>query len=269
MTVRKSIFITGAASGIGLATAKRFAAEGWFVGLADINAAGLKTTLEAIGRTNGATYLLDVRDRAAWNDALSVFTTAAGGRLDVLLNNAGVASYGYLEDQNDAEVERQLDVNIKGVINGARAALPHLKRTPGAQLVNVSSCASLYGVPKLSVYAATKFAVRGLSEALDIEFARFGVGVKCIMPWFIATPILDAGTAGSNEKMSDALRAGGTPVYTVEECSGAIWNAVHDGTLKHIVGTRGKQLNWLTRLAPGLVRRQLLADVKAGRAPGS
>jgi NAD(P)-dependent dehydrogenase (short-subunit alcohol dehydrogenase family) len=269
MTGRKSIFITGAASGIGLATAKRFAAAGWFVGLADVNAAGLKAALDTIGRQNGATYLLDVRDRAAWGDALSVFATAADGRLDVLLNNAGVASYGYLEDQSDAEVERQLDVNIKGVINGARASLPFLQKTPGSQLVNISSCASLYGAPKLSVYAATKFAVRGLSEALDIEFARFGIGVKCIMPWFIATPILDAGTAGSNEKMSDALREGGTPVYTVEECAGAIWNAVHDKALKHIVGARGKQLSWLTRLTPGLVRRQLLANVKAGRAPGS
>ncbi len=269
MSERKSIFITGAASGIGLATARRFAKEGWFVGLADINAAGLKAGLETIGRQNGATYLLDVRDRAAWDDALSVFTKAAGGRLDVLLNNAGVASFGYLEEQSTEEVERQLDVNIKGVINGARAALPHLKATSGSQLVNVSSCASLYGAPKLSIYAATKFAVRGLSESLDIEFSRFGVGVKCIMPWFIDTPILDAGAVSTNEKMSDAIRAGNTPVYTVEECSGAIWNAVHDTALKHIVGARGRQLSWLTRIAPGMVRRQLLANAKAGKAPGS
>lgn len=269
MTERKSIFITGAASGIGLATAKRFAREGWYVGLADINAAGLKAALEAIGRENGATYLLDVRDRAAWGDALSVFTAAAGGRLDVLLNNAGVASYGYLEEQSSEEVERQLDVNIKGVVNGARAGLPYLRTTSGSQLVNVSSCASLYGPPRLSVYAATKFAVRGFSESLDIEFSRFGVGVKCIMPWFIDTPILDAGAASTNVKMSDAIRDGRTPVYTVDECSDAIWQAVHDTALKHIVGARGKQLSWLTRLAPAMVRRQLLADAKAGRTPGS
>src|SRR5262249_17720572 len=161
MVSRKAIFITGAASGIGLAAAKRFAGEGWFVGLADINAAGLKSALDAIGRDNGATYLLDVRDRAAWDDALSVFVAAAG-RLDVLVNNAGVASYGYLEEQSEDEVARQLDINIKGVVNGARAGLDHLKRTPGSQLINISSCASIYGAPKLSVYCATKFAVRGL-----------------------------------------------------------------------------------------------------------
>jgi NAD(P)-dependent dehydrogenase (short-subunit alcohol dehydrogenase family) len=270
MSIRKAVFITGAASGIGLGAAKRFAKEGWFIGLADINAAGLKAALDAVGGpANGATYLLDVRDGAAWSDALSIFAAASGGRLDVLLNNAGVATYGYLEDQSEDEVARQIDINLKGVVHGARAGLEHLKCTPGSQLVNVSSCASLYGAPKMSINAATKFAVRGLSEALDIEFSRFGVGVKCIMPWFVETPILDAGAAGTNEKMSDALRQGGTPVYSVEECSGVIWDAVHSKDLKHIVGARGRQLAWLTRLFPGLVRRQLAAAERDGKAPGS
>jgi NAD(P)-dependent dehydrogenase (short-subunit alcohol dehydrogenase family) len=269
MSTKKAIFITGAASGIGLGTAKRFAREGWFVGLADIDAAGLKAALEAIGRENGATFLLDVRDAAAWTDALSVFTAASGGRLDVLVNNAGVASYGYIEEQSEDEIARQLDVNIKGVIAGARAALPFLKKTPGAQLVNISSCASLYGAPKLAVYAATKFAVRGLSEALDVEFSRFGVGVKCIMPWFVDTPILDAGTKNSNEKMSDALKAGGAAVYTVEECAGVIFDAVASGELKHIVGKQGRRMALLTRFFPGLVRRQMIRAERQGLAPGS
>jgi NAD(P)-dependent dehydrogenase (short-subunit alcohol dehydrogenase family) len=269
MSTRKAVFITGAASGIGLGTARRFAREGWFVGLADIDAAGLKAALEAVGRANGATFLLDVRDPAAWTDALSVFAAASGGRLDVLVNNAGVASYGYIEEQSEDEIARQLDVNIKGVIAGARAALPFLKKTAGAQLINISSCASLYGAPKLSVYAATKFAVRGLSEALDVEFSRFGVGVKCIMPWFVDTPILDAGSKNSNVKMSDALKAGGSAVYTVEECAGVIFDAVGSGELKHIVGAQGRRMAWLTRLFPGLVRRQMIRAERLGVAPGS
>src|SRR6202000_3473755 len=101
MSTKKAVFITGAASGIGLGTASRFAREGWFVGLADIDAAGLKAALDAIGRDAAASYLLDVRDAEAWTDALSVFAAASGGRLDVLINNAGVASYGYLEEQSD------------------------------------------------------------------------------------------------------------------------------------------------------------------------
>jgi len=269
MSTRKAVFITGAASGIGLGTAKRFVKEGWFVGLADVNAAGLKAALGAVGGpSNGATYLLDVRDRSAWDDALSVFV-AASGRLDVLINNAGIASYGYLEDQSDDEVERQLDINIKGVINGSRAGVDYLKRTPGSQLINISSCASIYGAPKLSVYCATKFAVRGLSEALDIEFSRFGVAVKCIMPFFINTPILDAGASGTNTTMADSIREGGTPVYTVEECAGVIYGSPASKDLKHIVGARGKQLGWLARFAPGMVRRQLTAAERSGKAPGS
>jgi len=270
MSDRKAVFITCAASGIGLGTAKRFAKEGWFVGLADVNAAGLKAALDAIGGpSNGATYLLDVRDRAAWDDALSVFVAASGGRLDALVNNAGVASFGYLEDQSDDEVARQIDINIKGLINGSRAGMEHLKKTPGSQLINVASCASIYGAPKLSVYCATKFAVRGLSEALDIEFARFGVGVKCIMPFYINTPILDAGASGSNETMADSIKAGGAPVYTVEECAGVIYDSVASKELKHIVGARGRQFAWLARLAPGMLRRQLLAADRSGKAPAS
>jgi NAD(P)-dependent dehydrogenase (short-subunit alcohol dehydrogenase family) len=269
MTQRKAVFVTGAASGIGLGTAKRFAREGWFVGLADINAAGLKAALDAIGRENGATYLLDVRDTAAWTDALSVFTAASGGRLDVLVNNAGIASYGYIEDQGEDEIDRQLDINIKGVIAGARAGLPYLKKTPGSQLINVSSCASLYGAPKISVYAATKFAVRGLSESLDIEFSRFGIGVKCIMPWFVDTPILDAGNKNSNEKMSDSLRQGNVPVYTVEDAAGVIWDSVRSNELKHIVGSRGRQLARISRFFPGLVRKQMLKAEREGKPIGS
>ncbi|HWD27670.1 MAG TPA: SDR family oxidoreductase [Rhizomicrobium sp.] len=269
MTDRKAVFITGAASGIGLGTAKRFAKEGWFVGLADINAAGLKSALDAIGPPNGATYLLDVRDSAAWTDALSVFAAASGGRLDALINNAGVATYGYLEDQSDDEVARQLDVNVKGMIAGARAAVPYLKKTPGAQLVNVASAAAFYGAPKMSVYCASKFAIRGLSEALDIEFARFGVGVKCIMPWFVETPILNAGAQATNEKMSDMLRDAGVEVYSVEEAAGVIWDSLASKKLKHIVGRRGRELSVMARFVPWLMRRQLKASNAAGDALGA
>jgi NAD(P)-dependent dehydrogenase (short-subunit alcohol dehydrogenase family) len=256
MSARKSIFITGAASGIGLATAKLFAQKGWFVGLADINAAGLKAALEAIGRDNGATYLLDVRDRAAWGDALSVFTTAAGGKLDVLVNNAGVAAGGNFDEMKDADIDRQLDINLKGVINGARAAVGYLKKNPGSQLVNVASCAAVYGSPQSAIYSATKFAVRGLSQSLDAEFARFGVGVKCIMPWFIDTPILAFPVPGSNTPFVDVARASGITVYPVEDSANVIWNAVHSGRLEHIVGAEGSRMAWLVRMVPGLMRRQ-------------
>lgn len=254
---RKCIFITGAASGIGLAAAKRFSREGWFVGLADIDAAGLKAAQGALGAGNVSVHKLDVRDRAAWKKELAAFAGATGGRMDALLNNAGVANFGYLEDLSDDEVDRQLDINIKGVANGARAGLELLKATRGSTLINVASCAGLFGAPKMAIYSATKFAVKGLSEALDIEFARHGVAVRCIMPWFVDTPILNAGSQGSNENITDSIRASGSEVYTVEEASDVIWRSVQGRDLHWIVGRAGKRLAFAARFMPGSVRKQL------------
>ncbi|HEX6860517.1 MAG TPA: SDR family oxidoreductase [Caulobacteraceae bacterium] len=256
MTERKAIFITGGASGIGLATAKLFAQKGWFVGVADINKAGLKDALAEIGKDSAATYELDVRDRAAWDAALGAFVRKAG-RLDVLLNNAGIASYGYFEEVSPEEEDRTVDVNIKGVMNGARAGIEHLKKTPGSKLINVASCAGLYGSPKLAVYSASKFAVKGLSEALDIEFARHGVEVRCIMPWFIETPILDAGAQGSNVKMSDTIRQQGMDVYPVEMAAQTVWDAAHGKELHYTVGKAAHRMRFMTRLMPGAIRKQL------------
>ena len=261
---RKAIFITGAASGIGLGAAKRFAKEGWFVGLSDIDETGLKAALAAIGPDNGAAFILDVRDAGAWGRALGAFAKLTDGKLDVLLNNAGIANFGFFEDQTDEEADRQIDINVKGVIHGARAALPLLKGVKGGTLINVASCAGLFGAPKMAIYSASKFAVRGLSESLDIEWARHGVAVRCIMPWFVETPILQAGSQGSNEKIADIVRQGGSPVYTVDEAADVIWRAAQPGDVLHwIVGKAGKRMQFATRFMPGSVRKQLKSAARS------
>ena len=259
---RPSIFISGAASGIGLATARHFAAQGWFVGLADIDAKGLEAALAEIGPENGVVLNLDVRDRAQWAAALAKFWDAAGQRLDVLLNNAGVARYGRFEDVTPEESDQIVSVNIGGVINGAYQGLEWLKQTPGARLINVASCAALYGVPHLAVYSATKFAVKGLSEALDVEFERHGIRVSCILPWFIETPILDSGAQKTNASIRSSLE--GQPIYTAEAAAEVIWKAAHGRKLHYTVGERAGVLKVIAKLAPGsVIRTQLKAQTES------
>ena len=249
----KSIFITGGASGIGLAAARRFKREGWTVGLGDIDVAGLTRAGDEL---DAFTAPLDVRDRAQWAAALDGFVAQAG-TLDVLLNNAGIARYGMFEEVTPEESDLQVDINVKGVINGAYAGLPHLKANRGSRLINVASVAGIVGSPGLAVYSATKHAVRGLSEALDAEFTRHGVDVACVMPFFVDTPILDAGSTGTNRTIRDAI--GKSPVYTVEEAAEMVWRAAHGAEREYIVGKAGRQASFARRFMPGRLRKRMKA----------
>ncbi len=248
----RAIFITGGASGIGLAAARRFAREGWTVGIGDIDETGVRRVEQELG---AFTTRLDVRDSAEWAEALDAFASHAG-KIDVLLNNAGIARYGMFEEVTPEESDLQVDINVKGVINGAYAALEHLKKTRG-RLVNVASVAGIVGSPGLAVYSATKHAVRGLSEALDAEFTRHGVDVTCVMPFFVETPILDAGSMGSNRTIRDAI--GKSPVYTVDEAANVVWQATHGRDREYIVGKAGRQASFARRFMPNRLRKRMKA----------
>lgn len=254
---RKTIFISGAASGIGRATAQFFANKGWFVGLADINAAGLAETAAMLADGQSSTHLLDVRDRARWDAALAEFTANAGGRLDVMFNNAGVGHGGVFADVPDTEHELVVDVNIKGMINGAQAAFPYLSKTPGSCLLNTCSAAGLVAGAGMVVYAMSKFAVRAMTEALEIEWQPAGVRVASLMPSFIETPLLDNMGSGSNRNIRERVTEAGLEITPVGEVAQAAWDAVH-GTATHtVVGKTAKRLKFMTRWFPGIVRKSM------------
>ncbi|HEX7751059.1 MAG TPA: SDR family NAD(P)-dependent oxidoreductase, partial [Novosphingobium sp.] len=186
----KSIFITGGGSGIGRATARLFSQRGWFVGLGDVSEAGMAETRALLAGDSFA-QVLDVRHPAQWAAALDAFSSAAGGRIDVLMNNAGIALGGPLIEASDEEIDRIVAINFRGAVNGMRAAYPHLKAAaPGSCLLNTASAASIYGAGGLALYSATKFAVRALTEALDAEWHADGIAVRSIMPGFADTPML-------------------------------------------------------------------------------
>ena len=267
MGERKAIFITGGGSGIGRAVAQRFAREGWLVGLADVNEDGLAETAALLPEGASWTRRLDVRDRAEWDAALVEFARINGGRLDVLFNNAGVAHGGPFVENTQAEIDQLIDVNFRGVVYGAQAAYPFLKATPGACLLNTASAAALYGSAGLAVYSATKFAVRAMTEALEIEWAADGITVRDLMPGFIDTPLLH-GPAGrdSNASKRDKVIEGGFEFTPVEVVADAAWNAVHSPKLHHTVGKTARQLAFAARWMPGRIRKQMKGVFGAGRA---
>lgn len=245
---RRTAVVTGAAGGIGRAVARRLVGEGWFVGLTDLSAELLAPSVDELGRDNVVAYAHDVRDAAGWDAMLRGFGAASGGRLDALVNNAGVLSFGWFEEQSADDIARQIDVNVRGVALGARAALPMLRAaTPGSVLVNIASAASLAAAPKLAVYSATKFAVRGLSEALDLEWSRFGVRVGCVCPYVVDTPMLDS-VGASGQRFRDAAREG--QVLTPGDVADAVWAAINDDALHYPVGDAPAAL--LGEIAPRL-----------------
>jgi NAD(P)-dependent dehydrogenase (short-subunit alcohol dehydrogenase family) len=257
MASEKAIFITGGASGIGRAVAELFAARGWRVGLADVNAAGLEATRVLLPAGMATTYAMDVRDRGQWRAALADFATASGGRLDMLFNNAGIAVGGPLAEASDDEVDRIVGINLLGVIEGARAAYPLLKATPGSALVNTGSAAAIYGSSGLALYAAVKFGVRGLSEALDAEWAADGIKVRVVMPSFIDTPLLDSNVSGSNRTAREAVREAGLEFTPLDEVAGAIWAGVQGDKLHVIIGKTARRLAFASRWMPGVLRKQM------------
>ena len=186
---QKSIFITGAASGMGRETALLFARKGWFVGAYDVNQAGLDSLAAEIG-DHGLFELLDVADADVFGAAMARFGEATGGTLDLMFNNAGVGAGGLLDEQPWDEIRRIIDINLIGVIIGARAAIPLLRNTPGSMLLNMSSSSAIFGTAGISIYSATKHAVRGLTEALSIELMRYGVRAADLLPGLIDTPLL-------------------------------------------------------------------------------
>ncbi len=267
MAARKSIFITGGASGIGRAVAVYFANKGWFVGLADVDSAGMAQTAAMIPAGQSSSHSLDVRSRADWDRALAEFWAAAGQRMDVLFNNAGVGRGGPLAQTTIEDDDLVIDVNIKGVLFGAKAGFAYLKQTPGSCLLNTASAAGIMGAAGMSVYCASKFAVRGLTESLDQEWHPYGVKVRSLMPSFIDTPILDSISLDSNRSTRDIVSDAGMEISPVSMVAEAAWDAVAGDAVHTRVGKTARRLWFFARWAPGFYRNRSRSLKVAERGP--
>jgi NAD(P)-dependent dehydrogenase (short-subunit alcohol dehydrogenase family) len=188
----KTALITGAASGIGYEMVLAFAREGCSVIATDIQETALETVkkeAESLG-VSCFTHRLDVTDRDAWL-ALAEKLAADNQTPDVLINNAGIAYFANLMETSSQMLDRTLDINIKGVVYGCQAFIPFMKDCNTAkQIVNVASAASKAPMPNMSAYAASKFAVEGLTDVIAMELNDTRIGVLCAHPGVIDTPIV-------------------------------------------------------------------------------
>ncbi len=186
----KACVVTGAGSGIGKAIAERLAEEGGKVLCVDLNADTAVATVEGIGHAGGIAeaFTADVSDPKQVN-AFVARCVELYGRLDVLVNNAGVNIPGVLHEVSDQVIDKTLNVNVKGAIYGCRAAIPHMLRGDGGSIVNISSVNGLVSEPFLAVYSASKGAVVMLTRGVALDYAKKGIRCNAICPGWVDTPI--------------------------------------------------------------------------------
>ncbi|MFN8227930.1 MAG: SDR family oxidoreductase [Mycobacterium sp.] len=188
----KTVAITGAARGIGHATAAALLARGARVVIGDRDVAALEDAVRRLpGRVTG--HPLDVSDPESFANFLDRARADGDGRIDVLINNAGVMPVGHYLDQSEQAIRTAVEVNLCGVLTGCRLVLPEMVDRRSGHIVNIASLAGAVPVPGQVVYAGTKFAVVGMSTAMADEFAPHGVHVSVVMPPLTATDLI-AGT---------------------------------------------------------------------------
>lgn len=209
--------VTGGASGIGLATAKAFAAGGASVAVLDLRPEGLPDGL--------AGFVADVADRVSV-DAAVASVADRFGRIDIVVNNAGISAIGTVEEVPDADWARVLDINVTGMARVTASTLPHLRRSPHPAVVNVCSIAALNGLPRRALYGASKGAVLALTYAMAVDHVHDGIRVNAVSPGTVFTPFVENFLKQYDDPVAeraalDRRQATGRMV-TPEEVAGAI-----------------------------------------------
>ncbi len=209
--------VTGGASGIGRATAELLAARGAEVAVLDLDPSSVERPLRA--------HFADVSDDASVRSAVGAAADDLGG-LDILVNNAGIGAAGTVEDNDDTEWHRVLDVNVLGIVRTTRAALPLLRASTSPAIVNTCSIAATAGLPQRALYSASKGAVQALTLAMAADHVREGIRVNCVNPGTADTPwvgrLLDRAPDPAAERAALNARQPMGRLVTAEEVAAAI-----------------------------------------------
>jgi NAD(P)-dependent dehydrogenase (short-subunit alcohol dehydrogenase family) len=213
-TMQKTIFITGASSGLGKATAMLFQSKGWHV-IATMRQPEKETVLNQLEHTT--LLKLDITDPQQIQDLIT--TVLEKYSVDIVLNNAGYGLVGVLEALSDEQIARQFNTNLLGTIRLTKAFTPYFRERKSGVFVNITSMFGLVGYPTCSIYAASKFAVDGFSECLAYELAHFGIKVKTIAPGGIQTDFAGRSLDGAQHEAYQYLAAKVSEGYSEEKIS--------------------------------------------------
>lgn len=263
----KTVFITGCSSGIGLATAKHFQAQGWNVAATMRNPADVP---ELAQLPNVICPALDVNDTAAIQRALQE-TLARFGRIDAVVNNAGYALMGAFETLDAGQVRRQFDTNVFALMEVTRAVLPLFRAQGGGHVVNVSSMVGRIPLPLYSIYNASKHAVEGFTEGLTYELEPLGIRVKLVEPGAVNTNFFGRSADRDNKTGVDAyneysdyqfsvMDRTGPGGSTPEDAAKVIFRAASDGSrrLRYSVGPDAMMLLASRRFMPETLFRTVV-----------
>jgi NAD(P)-dependent dehydrogenase (short-subunit alcohol dehydrogenase family) len=230
--MQKTIFITGASSGLGKATAMLFQQEGWKV-IATMRDPARETALA--GLENVTLLPLDVTDPESIEKAVSA--AVESGDIDVVFNNAGYGLMGSLEALTDAQILREVNTNLLGVIRVTKAFVPHFRQRKQGLFISTTSMGGLFGFPLHSIYHATKFGIEGWSESMSFELAPHNIGIKTIAPGGIKTDFLGRSLERASnpeykeleDKLFSTIDSMMEAAFTAEEIAAVVYRAATDG----------------------------------------
>lgn len=250
---KKGIAVTGAGSGFGAALAIHYASLGWNVAVTDIDGERSKKTLCQLSGYAGDHFSmpLDITRTEHWQRLEDSVMKKWGG-LEILVNNAGVAAAGNVEDTSMEDWAWVLDIDLMGVVRGCHQFAGMMKRQKSGHIVNISSFAGIAGLPLVSAYGVAKAGVIALSEALYAEMQPYGVGVTVACPAFVKTGLLDSFRAGDPNTKARVNRWMETSGVSAEQIAKHIANAVENNTFMLLTHPKTRTAWRLKRWFPGL-----------------
>jgi len=248
----KRMLITGAASGLGLAMAKKYASEGWAVCIADLqDEEGQKIATELKSQHGNDCFFqhLDVTKEDQWQELVDIISKRWLG-LDALINNAGVASSGAIDRLSLKDFQWTVDINLMGAVRGCYFCVPLLKKSKG-MLINVASMAGLVHMRNMSAYNASKAGLVALSETLSIELAPYGINVSVVCPAFFPSNLLNT-IRSSNPNVSVTKKMMDRSPVSADDIARMVYDAANKGKYIIIPTRRESRLWRLKRYLPGL-----------------